>query len=162
MDVGMREIPLTKGHVAIVDDCDFARVSKFKWHALASETRGRVYAVRKDANNRLVYLHRDIVQAADDVLVDHRDRNGLHCWRSNLRLCTQRQNRRNRGPQSNNHSGFKGVSFDKARGKWAVYIKSENRKINVGRFDDVVEAAKAYDRMAQQIFGEFAYTNFAE
>ena len=38
----------------------------------------------------------------------------------------------------------------------------DRKQINIGRFDDPIEAAKAYDRIAKERLGEFAYLNFSE
>jgi hypothetical protein len=93
------------------------------------------------------------------MVVDHIDHDGLNDRRSNLRICTQRQNLYNSRPKGRS-SRFKGVCWDKARQRWVVYIRYGGRNRFIGQFADEIEAAKAYDRAAASLFGEYAYLNF--
>jgi len=61
-----------------------------------------------------------------------------------------------------NTSGFKGVYWQKAAKKWAVTISSGNSTIYIGIFEDVLQAARAYDEAARKLYGEFACLNFPE
>lgn len=157
-----REIPLTKGQVAIVDDEDYEYLSQFKWQAFYH--RKTYYAVRhsKGVGKSGVQMHREIMGAAAGVQVDHRDRNGLHNWRGNLRFCTNAQNLANRGPNKNNKSGYKGVGWDRAKKKWCARIKVNRKTIYLGRYHGIQEAARAYDEAAKEYFGEFTWMNFNE
>jgi|ERR1035437_121533 hypothetical protein len=151
----MKEIQLTKGQVAEVDDRDFEWLNRWKWQA--QQTRqGTFYAVRCSGT---VYMHRVIMEQTDPkIKVDHEDENGLNNQRRNLRLATQAQNLCNRGPNRNNTSGHKGVTWDKINNKWKAQIVVNRTHINLGRFDDVLEAAAAYNEAAVQHHGEFANT----
>lgn len=51
----------------------------------------------------------------------------------------------------------KGVTFDKRRGKWAAEIRVNNRKIFLGRFDTIDEAAEKRKRAESEMFGEYSY-----
>jgi len=107
-------------------------------------------------------LHRVLTGAIKGVSVDHWDRDRRHNWRGNLRVCTQSQNLANRpGWQKAKSSRFKGVSWSETRGRWEVYIKVNWKKINLGRFVDEIQAARAYDAAAVKFFGDFAYVNNA-
>jgi hypothetical protein len=75
---------------------------------------------------------------------------------SNLREVTNSQNMHNRGPQSNNTSGYKGVYYDKQRGLYAASIKFNGLKIHLGRFKTAIEAFKAYEIKANELFGDSA------
>lgn len=153
----MRAIPLTKQHVALVDDADFERLSCYRWQALVI---GKcVYAVR-DGNR--VYMHREIMKPNPAQEVDHINGNGLDNTRDNLRLCVHRQNLCNQRKQSGRSSRFKGVCWFKSKRKWTAGIKVNQKRINLGLFKDETEAAMAYDRAAIEHFGEFARTNFPE
>lgn len=162
----MKEIPLTQGKVALVDDADAAIVAPYKWYA--SRHRGTFYA-RTDTGGRLVRrrlaMHRVILGlgAGDGREVDHINGNGLDNRRANLRICTHAENLRNRGPQRNNRSGYKGVSLH-PDGKWTAHI-SINGSRNVrylGLFSTPEDAARAYDAAARDLFGEYARLNFPD
>ena len=152
----MQEIKLTQGYVALVDDDDFARVSQHKWTALVCEKV--VYAMRR-VSGKNIKMHRFILQLTDSrIKVDHKDRDGLNNQKGNLRKATVAQNQRNAGVRSDNSSGFKGVGWHK--GKWYVRIHTDSKRLHVGIFSDLMEAAKAYDAAAVKYHGEFASTNF--
>lgn len=158
----MKEIPLTRGYVALVDDGDFDSLNKFKWFALVSEHT--VYATRMAPRPKrfAIYMHREILGIKSGV-VDHRDRNGLNNQRANLRAATQQGNTANsKKPSDAMTSKYKGVWFDSARGKWAARIGFNNRGIHLGRFLTEAEAAKVYNDAAIKLFGEFARINEIE
>jgi hypothetical protein len=92
-------------------------------------------------------------------IVDHKDGNGLNNCRDNLRVCTRRQNQANRRSRRG-VSRFVGVYPHKD--KWIAEITSHGRHFYLGYFDDEVQAAKARDRKAWELHGEFAYLNFPE
>lgn len=92
--------------------------------------------------------------------VDHIDGNKLNNTRGNLRIASNAENKMNRDKQSNNTSGYKGVSFHKKYKKWRAIIGIQGKSIHLGYFSDAVEAAKAYDDSARKYHGEFARTNF--
>src|SRR5580700_5175989 len=110
----MRRIPLTRGYTAIIDDVDYDWVSGFEWRTLITEN-GDVYGVttlphKFDGQWPQVLLHRHIMQVYDtDVLVDHRDHDGLNDRRYNLRVATKSQNGANARKRSRASSIFKGV-----------------------------------------------------
>jgi len=152
----IRFIPLTKGQVAIVDAEDYEWLSKYKWHAV--KTGDKYYAYRS-RNKRSLSMHRMIMNEPKGMIVDHKDGNGLNNRRSNLRVCTTSQNHQNRR-RTFGSSRYKGVHWDKKSNKWAAAITDKGKYKFLGHFDDEVEAAKAYDKKASELFGEFAYLNF--
>jgi hypothetical protein len=161
----MREIPLTKGFVAQIDDADFERVSKNKWSALVDKRHDTVYAQRQIrlANGKLtsVMLHRFILSITDPELdVDHEDHDGLNCQRYNLRPATRPQNMHNQRKQQGCTSKYKGVDWFKRNGTWRVRIKLEHKRLCLGHYPTEEEAAHVYDAAAREYFGEFALTNF--
>jgi HNH endonuclease/AP2 domain len=117
------------------------------------------YVVRVD---RVLYLaHRLIwrMVTGDDpgsLHIDHIDCNPNNNALSNLRLATGSQNQCNRSVQSNNTSGFKGVSFDKRRQKYRAYIKHLGKQIYLGQFPSAEEAYAAYCSKAAEVHGKFA------
>jgi len=163
-----REIPLTKGHVAIVDADDYPLVSAHKWRANEKyRVDGAlcVHAMRTikvDGKETAQFLHRLLMNAPSGAQVDHIDGNGLNNTRANLRLCTNAENGRNRRIQTNGSSRFKGVGWHKKDRKWSARIKVNGKLIWLGCFADEMSAAKAYDAAAETHFGAFARKNFEE
>ncbi len=157
----MKEIQLTKGKVAIVDDADYEWLNQWKWHA--GSGRGTIYALRKSGKRpfmKTICMHRLIMNTPNGMEVDHINMNGLDNRRKNLRNCTRIQNARNVKILSTNHSGYKGVSWSKFANKWSAYINIDGKKSHLGYFCIVQDAARAYDKAAKEFFGEFARTNF--
>jgi len=157
----MKEIQLTKGYVALVDDEDFEWLSKFKWYATLQKS-GRVSAVRNllmpCGNRKKQYMHRDLMNAPLDKFVDHIDGNALNNCRANLRLCTNAENQRNRGKNKNNITGYCGVS--KKRNGFRAQITVNRKQLYFGTYATIEEAARVYDIAAIKYHGEFAKTNF--
>ena len=154
----VRRIPLTRGKFALVEPEDYYQLSKFNWHT-REPTKGIFYAsgIR---NGKSVRMHREIMDAPDDLVVDHIDRNGLNNCRSNLRLCTPAQNNLNKFLNSYGSSKYKGVNWAKIKKKWRAEVQFDNKMYYLGYFTDEIDAAKAYDEKASQLHGEFACLNF--
>jgi hypothetical protein len=120
---------------------------------------GYVYASRtvwKDGVSKKVYLHRLIAGAGPGQHVDHVNRNTLDNRRGNLRICSASQNQANRGLPRTNTSGAKGVHWVPQNSCWRAQITVNGRKINLGRFQSLAEAQRAYDEAARRHFGDFA------
>lgn len=106
-------------------------------------------------------MHRVITKAPKRMVVDHIDRNPLNNRRSNLRLCRISQNILNRRGKMGT-SKYKGVWWDSHHKKWLAIISLKGKHIYLGFFDNQIDAAKAYDKKAAELFGDFAYLNFPE
>ncbi len=157
----MKRIPLSRNKYAIVDDEDYELLSRFKWH-VSSGKSNTYYAQSElpDTRYRIRFsMHRLIMKAEKNQEVDHRNGNGLDNRRRNLRLCTKHQNRFNMRITTGS-SKYKGVSWHTKNGKWRARITLNYQNIYIGCFTSEREAAKAYDRKAKQLFGDFAYLNF--
>lgn len=159
----MKYIKLTRGKYAIVNDEDFEHLNKYKWYA--HKSRDTYYAYRGDSLNGkkiVVAMHRQILGLSyqDGLETDHRNHNGLDNRRDNIRICTRHQNSLNQLANKNTTSKYKGVSRDKNYKKWHAHIKIHQKSYYIGKFDNEIDAAKAYDIKAKELFGEFAYLNF--
>lgn len=157
----MKEIQLTRGQVAIVDDGDFDELSKYNWQAVK---KGRVTyagrnAIQGEKRGR-IYMHRQILKTKSGIEVDHISGDGLDNRRSNLRECTHADNSRNRGANSNNACGYKGVFWVEHAKSWRARIKVNGKAIHIGYFKVLEDAARAYDATAKKYFGEFSGINF--
>lgn len=163
-----REIPLrlNKHFTAIVDFID-GDLQIYKW----SSSKGYAHRIDKtNGVNSRVVLHRVIMsrvlkrELLPDELVDHIDHNPCNNRRSNLRLATPAQNAKNSRKQSNNTSGYKGVTFNPAakKKKWIAQITSNGKAKNLGTFYTREEAAIAYNLAASELHGEFACLNVIE
>lgn len=155
----MKEIKLTHGKVALVDDKWFAYLSQFNWQARYDRTTGKWYTARQ-VHRKFIYVHREILNAPNEMHVDHRNGNTLDNRRRNLRLATSAQNAWNRDKYKNNTTGFKGVTYDKQRRKVRAQITVKGQHIHLGWFDDPRDAALAYDRGVRKYHGAFGCTNF--
>jgi len=153
----MKEIQLTKGYVALVDAEDFEWLSQFTWRVI--KPGGYIYATSR-INGRFVYLHRLVMSVTDkNIYVDHIDQNTLNNIKSNLRTCTKAENHRNGRMRPNNKSGYRGVHWVGPCKRWHVQIKQDGKTKYLGRFTDLIIAAKAYNKAAKEIHGDFATLN---
>lgn len=151
----MKQIPLSKGAVALVDDDDYDTLIKYRWIL-----SGKGYALRYEVDNsgkrKQILMHRQILGLTrdDKVEVDHRSEVRTDNRRENLRICTRSQNMMNRGPQANNTSGYKGVY--KQRKKWKAVIWFGGNRKCLGVYETPELAYQAYCRSAAILHGEFA------
>lgn len=141
---------------ALVDNDDFVRVSEYTWYL---KKDGRVMRAESASSGGSTLLSRFILDAPKFLEVDHSNHDQLDNRRVNLRLCTRAQNEANKGPGRSNKSGLKGVDFHKSSGKWRASMKHNLKRIHIGLYEDKVSAARAYDKEASRLHGEFAWLN---
>lgn len=163
----MKEIKLTRGHIAIVDDEDFEYLSKFKWQAIP-KGGDRVYArrskrigSRSEGKQLSFYMHREVTNAKKGEYVDHINHNTLDNTRNNLRKCTNAQNsKNNRGQTSQRiHSKYKGVKKNLNSTTYSARITVDGKSIYLGSYKTQEEAAESYNKAAVEFHGEYCYLN---
>jgi hypothetical protein len=155
----MKEVRLNRGMVALVDDEDYERVSHGHWSVM--HKNGGDYAVRKvPGEKRLMAMARFLVGARSGEIVHHINHNTLDNRRENLRICTVQQNLCSQLKHGTGTSKYKGVHFFKRYGKWQAQVMFNYKHFHLGYFANEEEAARAYDRKARELFGEFALCNF--
>lgn len=160
-----KRLSLNNEEFALIDEDDYKLVSEFKWfvdikgkqkYAKCKKYIGRVSG--KYIYKRL-YLHRLIMNPPKGMDVDHINGNGLDNRRCNLRICTRSQNIRNAIGKKGT-SQYKGVC--RHRNSWLASITKDYKQIHIGHYSTEIEAAKAYDKKAKELFGEFAKFNIGE
>mgnify|MGYP001043015404 CR=1 FL=1 len=140
---------------SLVDDADYPIISQYRWTDMKGE-----YA-RTWTNGETVLMHRMIMNPSKDMMVDHINHKKLDNRRENLRECTHSQNLANSVKGNKRKSSrYKGVDYKKRDKKWAARIMKDRKPHVLGVFDREIDAARAYDRCAVELFGEFANTNF--
>jgi len=155
-DSSYRLIPLTQGQNAIVDVEDFEWLSEWNWCTRKSSWKnGLLFYATRNEGSRQIPMHVQILGCKGD----HKNRDGLDNRRRNLRPCTESQNGMNRRRYINNRSGFKGVSWDSVNKKWRASIAVQAKCKNLGLFKLKEDAARAYNKAAKRLHGEFACLN---
>ena len=152
----VRRILLSRGRFALVDEADFEKLSKYRWHCMRAGNN--LYACRCEGR-RVIMMHREILEVPAELYVDHINHDGLDNRRCNLRSCTPAQNSYNRRPTGMGTSRCKGVSWKSELRRWCAAIGFAGRMIHIGYFDYEMDAAIAYDDKAIELFGEFAALN---
>lgn len=160
-----KEIELTRGYVTIVDDADYEWLSQYKWHARNAGGGARATRTGLKGENKRgtsIDMARMIMGAKLGEQIDHINHNVRDNRRANLRVCTLQQNAFNRRPKGGKlYKGVCETRTSKKRGRrWIAQICFEQKRKHIGTFSSPQDAAKAYDRAAIRLFGEFACTNF--
>lgn len=154
----IKEIPLTRKKVAVINKNDFQLVNQFKWHASAY---GYAVSDQRYKLGKYLFMHRLIMNAKEDEEVDHINGDKLDNRKSNLRICTRTEQLRNTKKRSDSTNKFKGIVKRPNRNKpWHARIKVNKKEISLGYYVTQEEAAKAYDQAAIKYFGKFARINF--
>lgn len=140
----------------VIDVADVDAISGRKWMATNKHRQFYALSRRLCDSPSTTYLHRLILNAGRGEFVDHRDCNGLNNRRANVRLCTPSENAKNLRTPITNTSGLKGAFFSKEKSRWYSRIKCDGILINLGYFESVEEAHRAYVAAGQKYHGEFA------
>ncbi len=150
-------------HSFLIDAEDWPTISGFKW-SVSSDGGDRMY-VSTRIEGRKIYLHRVLLKAPPGKRVDHCSGDPLDNRKANLRLASHQQNMFNRR-KAHTYRGkptastFKGVTWERSRGRYKARIKKNGIYHYLGQFYDPRKAALAYDHAALEMFGEYAQPNF--
>lgn len=147
------EITLSDGQICLVDEDDLERVSKHSW-CTSHNGNGNFYAQTR-INTKTVYMHRFILSAPKGTMLDHRNGNSLDNRKENLRFCTKSENSLNSKHRVRRYSAYRGVTFDRNRGKWTAQLRVNGVKVLSKRFATELEAAQAYKDAVAQHCSEF-------
>ena len=158
------EIPLSRGLVARIDKADEERVCAFKWFALQPNgPGGNFYAATRIGHwtGPTTYLHNFLMGKKPGFCIDHKNLDSLDCRKENMRFGTKLQNNVNKNKRRQHNgkpctSKYKGVHYMKTCGKWRAKVA----RIHIGVCENEIDAAKAYDKKAIEMYGEFANPNF--
>lgn len=154
----MKEIFLTQGKKAIVDDDMYKLLNGFEWQYHHSGYAMRNYKMR--GKTIMVLMHRQIMIPLKGQMIDHINGNKLDNRKENLRICTSSQNLANsRKHKDGNTSQYKGVYFDKQSGRWRSELTVMGARKRLGCFDNEKDAALAYNQAALFYFGEYSRLN---
>ncbi len=142
-----------KGEEFYIDSFNLDRVSGHNWWITK---KGYVEGVVCGKNTM---LHRYLTNCDDEHLIDHKNHITWDDRLSNLRVCSESENRYNSSMQSNNTSGTIGVSWEKRDKKWRAYISADNKRIELGKFINYEDAVNARQIAEEKYHKEFSYAN---
>jgi hypothetical protein len=161
-------VPIAGGGYTIVDSEDYADAVRYKWSKsttgyIRRHNKAKTRAKRGSGRqkHKKIYLHRSLMNAPKGTVVDHVNRCKLDNRKSNLRICTQKDNCRNSSVRvsGKRKSKYKGVSYENGINKWRAYINYEGKRMHLGVFTDEIVAASAYNKKATELYGQYACLN---
>lgn len=152
----MKLVGLTQYKYAIVDDEDYHRLIKRNWSYAGGYA---VTKIRTEEGYTTLAMHKMLMNPQKGFDVDHINHNKLDNRKCNLRICTRSQNKQNQAKQKNNKSGFKGVSWHNKLNKWQALIMVDRHLRHLGYFDEIEDAARAYNLAAKQYHGDYSVLN---
>lgn len=148
-----------KNSVVLFDKEDYENISRYCWRI---DEHGYVvssaYNSKTGRYNKLLRLHRFIMECPEELVVDHINGDKLDNRKDNLRICTQADNCKNRVLLKTNTSGVSGVRWNKINNNWRVFIGNKN----IGSYKDFDDAVKARKKAEEKYFGCFSYDKSRE
>ena len=149
-----KKISLSNGENTLVDDEDYDFLMQWKWRNTKGYAKTYYSKIGKD-----IPMHRLVANTPIGMLTDHVNGNKLDNRKCNLRICTPAQNCWNAKRKMNGKNIYKGIRKNKGEKKWLAAITKNGKYIHIGSFTTEIEAAKAYNKKAKELFGEFAKLN---
>jgi hypothetical protein len=147
-----------QGYEVLIDDEYYVRVvGAGPWHITSPKRTSQLYfahSTYKEPQCK-IYLHRFIIDAPDNFLVDHASGNTLDNRKKNLRLCNKSENTSNSKIYKNNTSGYKGVSYRREKNKWQAKITINYKQKHLGYYNSLEVAYDAYCKASIKYHGEF-------
>lgn len=149
----MKQILLTQGYFALVDDEDFDRINQHKWYY------NHGYAVRKPSQlngkrKGQIWMHREIMPPPKNKCIDHISGDMLNNQKHNLRICTLAQNQWNSKVQKNSSTGIKNVSWYTQVQAYRVFMRVDGKLKCFGMFKDIKDAEEKANEV-RKIRGEY-------
>jgi len=145
-----------KGDTFTIDREDYDKVSQYCWRI---DRKGYVIANSRNGTNKIIWIHRLIMDAKPDMVVDHINWNKQDNRKCNLRVATKTQNNINIKRKSNNTTGYTGVSYIKRTGKYRAAISLNKNKIYLGDYSDLNDAIEARHKAELKYHGEWSGEN---
>jgi hypothetical protein len=140
----------------LIDKNDVEKVKLYHWGITACKSNNGDYTEYL-AHHGNTLLHRYIMDCPKGMQVDHKDGNSLDTRKINLRICTQKENGKNRKKNKNNNSGVKGVFWNThaPTPKWQAFIMVNYHHKSLGYYTDFKDAVRARKAAEIEYFGEY-------
>jgi hypothetical protein len=136
-----------------IDDDDYSKIAPYVWRKYPS-----CRYVQAWANNKTTAIHRIILDAPDGMVIDHINGDTTDNRKVNLRICQQKFNMRNRKPNKNGRSAYRGITVMPGN-KYRAKINCDKTRYDLGVYYNEHDAVIAYNAAAKILYGEFAYMN---
>lgn len=153
-----KQIPLTQGQVALVDDWRLAELMQWRWQAQWNEHTKSYYAVRTEVQNGRgipILMHRYIMKTPKGIQCDHRNHDTLDNQEHNLRNVTNSQNNMNTRVRFDNQLGQRCI---KRHGTgYLVRVTKDHKMVLCKTFRTLNQAIAARDTALTKFHGEYAY-----
>jgi hypothetical protein len=162
----MKLILSSNGYKIEVSNEDYSHLNQFGWnvHVTSGKVTGITRGNRRGKETIIIQMSHEILKNRGiefESTVDHKDRNVLNNQFENLRPADRNQQNWNHGMRKDNRTGYVGVKSQDMYGKHIVTIDHFGINIYIGYFTDPIEGARAYDKVARRLRGDFAFLNFA-
>ncbi len=156
----MRKIKLTQGYYTLVDDWNYEWLNQWKWCYDDGYASRSIYISK--GKRKHILMHRLIMNTPKGMMTDHKDMCRWNNQEHNLRIVDRSQNGMNREGNKNSISKYKGVTWVERDKVWHSQIMFKGKRTYIGGFSYEEGAARAYDKKAKELFGEYARLNFRE